>query len=253
GASLDVALDTIEGKNRPEHIAQWPNNTYRKFMELITEGNISNKIGDKIIKFFNKHSNLQESPLPKSTKSGKDYLNQINSPAIDFKEKTIATHSRGEPNFSHGNRSERSFGEPYKCNWLLETEKTLPPLNNLLSIILYSDATTLDGLERSSEYPVFLTLDMLEADEITATFKLVNCKIPCHTCMVLRENLNKIDFESAPPRTHENMQQEVGGVDLQREFDNCLRQISHFPALKLIENLGHLNVITAADYHNIME
>lgn len=319
GASLDDALDTTEGKNRPERIAQWPNDTYREFMELITEGNISNKIGDKIIKFFNKHSNLQESPLPKSTKSGKDYLNQINSPAIDFKEKTIATHSgvdfklyyrpifraiqalverpevsnnfvlRGEPNFSHGNRSERSFGEPYECNWWLETEKTLPPLNNLLSIILYSDATTLDGLGKSSGHPVFLTLgnlpnrirnspeskvllgflpkvqdsgikttdsfrsfqretfhkcfdimlrpllvkpdslhfgikgrvkifaarisfflaDMLEADEITATFKSANCKMPCHTCMVLRENLNKMDLESAPPRTHENMQQVI--------------------------------------------
>ncbi|RGB31070.1 hypothetical protein C1646_764544 [Rhizophagus diaphanus] len=59
GASLDNALDTTEGKNRPKRIAY----------------------------------NLQEFPLPKLTKSGKDYLNQINSPAIDFKEKTIATHS----------------------------------------------------------------------------------------------------------------------------------------------------------------
>ncbi|RGB27623.1 hypothetical protein C1646_768852 [Rhizophagus diaphanus] len=194
-------------------------------MELITEGNISNKIGDKIIKFFNKHSNLQESPLPKLTKSEKDYFNQINLPAIDFKEKTIATHSG--PNFSHENRSERSFREPYECNWWLETEKTLPPLNNLLLIILYSDVITLDGLGKSSGHPVFLTLgnllnriqnspelkvllgflpkpdslhfrikgrvkifavrilfflaDMLEADEITTTFKLANCKMPCHT------------------------------------------------------------------------
>ncbi|RGB42305.1 hypothetical protein C1646_751202 [Rhizophagus diaphanus] len=140
---------------------------------------------------------------------------------------------RGEPNFSHGNRSERSFREPYEYNWWLETEKTLPPLNNLLSIILYSDATTLDGLEKSSGHPVFLTLvkpdslhfgikgrvkifaarisfflaDMLEADKITATFKLANCKMSYHTCMVLRENLNKMDFELAPSRTHENMQQ----------------------------------------------
>ena len=46
---------------------------------------------------------------------------------------------------------------------------------------------------------------------------------------------------------------EVGGVDLQREFDNRLRQIPRFPGLKLIGNLGHLNVITAADYRNIMK
>ena len=44
-------------------------------MELIVKGNISNKISDKIIKFFNKYSDLEKSPLPSSTKNGKDYLN----------------------------------------------------------------------------------------------------------------------------------------------------------------------------------
>ena len=98
GASLDDALDSIEGKNRPEHVAKWLNETYREFMELIVDGNISNKIGDKIIKLFNKHSNLENSPLPTSTKSGKDYLNQINSPLLDFKEKVIVTYN--EVNFT---------------------------------------------------------------------------------------------------------------------------------------------------------
>jgi hypothetical protein len=93
GASLDDALDTIEGKNKPERVAEWPNDAYREFMELVIKGNISNKIGDKIIKFFNKHSNLETSPLPKSTKNGKDYINQINSPSTDFKEKVVATYS----------------------------------------------------------------------------------------------------------------------------------------------------------------
>ena len=93
GASLDDALETIAGKNKPENIAGWPNDAYRDFMKLIIDGNISNKIGDKIIKLFNKYSKLEKSPLPKSTKSGKDYLNQINSPSLDFKEKVVATHS----------------------------------------------------------------------------------------------------------------------------------------------------------------
>jgi hypothetical protein len=98
GASLDDALDTIEGKNVPENIAKWPNEAYREFMELIVEGNISNNIGDKMIKFFNKHSNLEKSPLLSSTKNGKDYLNQINSPSVDFKEKVVATYN--EVNFT---------------------------------------------------------------------------------------------------------------------------------------------------------
>ena len=319
GASLDDALDTIEGKNKPEHIAKYPNDVYRDFMELIVEGNISNKIGDKIIKFFNNYSNLEKSPLPSSTKSGKDYLNQINSPSLDFKEKVVATYSgvdfklyyrpifravqalvqRPEvaDKFVHKgvlkycqDSGERIFGEPYECDWWLETEKTLPPLNHLLSIILYSDATTFDGLGKTSGHPVFLTLgnlpnlvrnlpeskillgflpkiqdsgikttdsfrsfqreifhkcfnimlqpllrkpdtlyfgikgrqmtfaarisfflaDMLEADEITVTYKSARCKMPCHTCMVFRDELNKMDFTSAPLlRTHANMQQVI--------------------------------------------
>lgn len=314
GATLDDALDTISGKNKPERIAEWPNDAYRDFMNLIVEGNISNNIGDKIIKFFNKHSNLEKSPLPKSTKNGKDYLNQINSPSVEFKEKVVANYSgvdiklyyrpifrsiqaliqrpvvaenfvcKGAQKFSQ-NRT-RIFGEQYECNWWLETEKTLPPLNNLLSIILYSDATTFDGLGKTSGHPVFLTLgnlpnwfrnspeskvllgflpkvqdsgikttesfrsfqreifhkcftimlrpllekpdalyfgikgreimfaariscflaDMLEANEITVTYKVAHCKMPCHTCMVSRNDLNKIDMQASPLRTHENMQ-----------------------------------------------
>ena len=154
-------------------------------------------------------------------------------------------------------------------------------MNNLLSIILYSDVTTLDGLGKSSGHPVFLTLgnlpnrvrnlpeskvllgflpkvqdtgiktsknfqrlqhevyhkcfdimlrpllkkpdalyfgikgrpmtfaarislflaDMLEADDVTATYKSAQCKMPCHTCMVLQRDLNNMNIalENMPP------------------------------------------------------
>src|SRR3989440_3826376 len=286
-------------------------------MKLIVEGNISNSIGDKIIKFFNKHSDLNESPLPKSTKNGKDYLNQINSPSLNFKEKVVPTsyevdftlyyrlifraiqtllqRPKVADNFVHKeilnkdkNSGIRIFGEPYESNWWLEMEKALLALNHLLSIILYSDATTFDGLRKSSGHPVFLTFgnlsnwvqnspeskillgflskvqdtgikpsetfrsfqrevfhkcfnimlrpllekpdalyfgikgqqmtfaarisfflsDMLEADEITATYKAARCNMPCHTCMVLMKDLNnmKLVSDDMMPRTHENMQ-----------------------------------------------
>ena len=41
---------------------------------------------------------------------------------------------------------------------------------------------------------------------------------------------------------------EIGGVELQREFDGHLRQISRFSGLKLLSKLGTLKVIIAADY-----
>jgi hypothetical protein len=45
----------------------------------------------------------------------------------------------------------------------------------------------------------------------------------------------------------------IGGVELQKEFDERLRQIPRFHGLKLISKLGHLKVATAADYRHIMK
>jgi len=183
------------------------------------------------------------------------------------------------------------FGEQHECDWWHAAEKSLPPLNRLLSIILYSDATTLDGLGKTSGHPVFLTLgnlpswvrnspdskvllgflpkmqdslikttevfrslqrevyhkcfkimlgplvekpdalyfgiqgqpkmfaarisaflaDMLEADDVTATYKAARSRMPCHNCMVLRNDLNNMNLspEDMAPRTPQNMQQTI--------------------------------------------
>jgi hypothetical protein len=55
----------------------------------------------------------------------------------------------------------------------------------------------------------FFLADMLEADDVTATYKRARCKMPCHTCMVLQSNLNNmsLNLENMNFRTHENMQQ----------------------------------------------
>ena len=45
----------------------------------------------------------------------------------------------------------------------------------------------------------------------------------------------------------------VGGTNLQKIFNDRLRQIPRFPGLKLLSNLGQLKVITAADYRHIMK
>lgn len=168
-----------------------------------------------------------------------------------------------------------------------------------MSIILYSDATTFDGLGKTSGHPVFLTLgnlpnwvqnlpeakillgflpkiqdsgiktsesfrsfqrgtfhkcfdimlrpllekpdtlyfgingravifsaqisfflaDILEANEVTSTYKGARCKMPCHTCMVLQNNLNNMDLslEDMPFRTHENMK-EIIRTGQEKEF-----------------------------------
>ena len=133
---------------------------------------------------------MKDSPLPNSIKNGKNYLNQINLPSLNFKEKVVATYnevnftlyyrpifcsiqtliqqSEVADNFVHKgilkkdvNSGIRIFEKPYEGNWWLETEMTLSSLNHLLSIILYSDAMTFDGLGKTSGHPVFLTLENL--------------------------------------------------------------------------------------------
>lgn len=46
---------------------------------------------------------------------------------------------------------------------------------------------------------------------------------------------------------------EVGGMDLQKKFNDRLCQIPRFPGLKLLSNLEHLKVMTAADHRHIMK
>ena len=45
---------------------EFPNDAYKDLILLVTKYKINNKNGNEIIRFFNKHSNLTESPLPKN-------------------------------------------------------------------------------------------------------------------------------------------------------------------------------------------
>jgi len=60
---------------------------------------------------------------------------------------------------------------------------------------------------------------MLEANEVTSTYKGAQCKMPCHTCMVLQNNLNNMDLslEDMPFRTHKNMK-EIIRTGQEKEF-----------------------------------
>ncbi|RGB21807.1 hypothetical protein C1646_784750 [Rhizophagus diaphanus] len=193
-ASLNDALNTIKGKNVPKRIAEWQNVAYYNFLELIVEGNISNKMGDKIINFFNKYSNLEKSPLPSSTK--KEVANNF-------------VYKESLKKINYGKDEIRVFGKPYKGNWWLEMEASLPLLNWLLSIILYLDVIIFDGLNKTLGHPVFLTFDMLKANDVTAIYKGAKCKMLCYSCMVLQSDLNNMSLglEDMASRTHENMQQ----------------------------------------------
>src|ERR1044071_301618 len=46
---------------------------------------------------------------------------------------------------------------------------------------------------------------------------------------------------------------QVGGTELQKVFDERLRQVPRFPGLKLLSKFGQLKVMTAADHRHIMK
>ncbi|RHZ71100.1 hypothetical protein Glove_262g2 [Diversispora epigaea] len=118
---------------------EFPNNTYADLMTLVIQHNLNNKAGNAIIRFFNKHSNLLTSPLPKN-------IEQNIYKYIIFNFKNDQTNNN------------RNYNEQYTSNWWARTEKTLPTGSYLLSIILYSDASTTNSLGKNTLHPIFVTL-----------------------------------------------------------------------------------------------
>jgi hypothetical protein len=55
-------------------------------------------------------------------------------------------------------QDQRIYSEQFNGKWWEKTQNKLPSEANIISIILYSDATTCDQLGKTSEHPVYLTL-----------------------------------------------------------------------------------------------
>ncbi|RHZ78950.1 hypothetical protein Glove_153g4 [Diversispora epigaea] len=94
-----------------ETIPKFPNNTYSDLMTLIIQHNLNNKAGNAIIRFFNKHSNLPTSPLPKNIEQGRKLMDRMKLINLLNKEKT---------------NNNRNYNKQYTSNWWARTEKTLP-------------------------------------------------------------------------------------------------------------------------------
>ena len=86
----NVLKEDILEESEPEMNADYLNEAYADLMALVTKHNISNKTGNAIIKFFNKHANFTESPLPKSIEQGRKYMDNMNLSTLSF----IKTHVR---------------------------------------------------------------------------------------------------------------------------------------------------------------
>ncbi|RHZ85240.1 hypothetical protein Glove_69g50 [Diversispora epigaea] len=181
----DESEESESAEEETETIPKFPNNTYSDLMTLIIQHNLNNKAGNAIIRFFNKHSNLPTSLLPKNIEQGRKLMDRMKLINLLNKEKVILKYNNKDYiiyyrpiinciknilsikdihkyitfNFKNDQtNNNRNYNEQYTSNWWAQTEKTLPTGSYLLSIILYSDASTTDTLGKNTLHPIFVTL-----------------------------------------------------------------------------------------------
>ncbi|RHZ84143.1 hypothetical protein Glove_85g142 [Diversispora epigaea] len=148
--------------------------SYPQVYETMTspkkKNNLSNKAGNAIIKFFNKHSDLpQLSPLPKNIETGRKFMNKMNISQLSYSKYCILIHN-GQEYFIHyrpiKNCIENLLSNPEILKHFMfkyensekYAEESIPSSAFIISIILYSDATTTDTLGKNSLHPIYLSL-----------------------------------------------------------------------------------------------
>ncbi|RHZ69775.1 hypothetical protein Glove_278g72 [Diversispora epigaea] len=168
----EILPASLQSNEEPEveNIKEFPNEAYADLMALVIENNLNNKAGNAIIKFFNKHSDLSQlSPLPKNIETGRKFMDKMNISQSSYSKYCVLTHN-SQDYFVHYRpiknciknllsnsdilknlmfryenskiEDEKSYGEQNSGNWWKRAERSISNHANILSIILYSDATT---------------------------------------------------------------------------------------------------------------
>jgi hypothetical protein len=91
----DLSLQSNVEESEVE-IKEFPNEAYADLMTLVTENNFSNKAGNAIIKLFNKHSDLSQSPLPKNIETGRKFMDKMNISHLSYSKYRILVHNNKE-------------------------------------------------------------------------------------------------------------------------------------------------------------
>ncbi len=89
-------VDNVDNIEKSDNANEFPNEAYADLMTLVTDYKLSNKAENAIIKFFNKHSNVPQSPLPINIEKGRKFMNNMKFPNLTFKKICIASHNHKE-------------------------------------------------------------------------------------------------------------------------------------------------------------
>ena len=101
GDDLEDDLENILEEIDSKEIANFPNEAYGNLMELVTKHKLNNASGNAIIKFFNKHAKLATSPLPKSIKQEREYMDKMNLPNLTYYKTCVINYNRKEYYLHH--------------------------------------------------------------------------------------------------------------------------------------------------------
>jgi len=89
-------VDNVDNIEKSDNANEFPNEAYADLMTLVTDYKLSNRAGNAIIKFFNKHSNVPQSPLPINIEKGRKFMNNMKFPNLTFKKICIVSHNHKE-------------------------------------------------------------------------------------------------------------------------------------------------------------
>lgn len=94
--NFEVSPNYEESNDQLEEVTRFPNEAYADLMELVIKHNLNNKARNSIIKFFNKHSNLSTSPLPKNIETGRKLMDLMNIQNLSYSKHCILVHNNKE-------------------------------------------------------------------------------------------------------------------------------------------------------------
>ena len=91
----DIYEDILESEEDVESKANihYSNEAYANLMSLVTKYKLSNATGNAIIKFFNKHANLDSSSLSKLIKEERNFMDNMNLPNLIFDKTHVITYN----------------------------------------------------------------------------------------------------------------------------------------------------------------
>ncbi|RHZ74777.1 hypothetical protein Glove_219g125 [Diversispora epigaea] len=144
-----------EEEPKVKRIREFPNEAYANLMTLVIENNLSNKAGNAIIKFFNKHSDLpQSSPFPKNIETGRKFMNKMNISQLSYSKYCIFIHN-GHKYFIHYRPIKNCIENLLSNSEILK--HFMFKYENSKEEKSY-DAITTDTLEKNLLHPIYLSL-----------------------------------------------------------------------------------------------